>query len=82
MGSFSVTVFCGSSPGVDPAYAQAATELGQGIAQRDMNLVFGGGNVGLMGLTAGAALEVGGHVTGVILDFLRSGKLSCPASRS
>ena len=78
MGSFSVTVFCGSSPGVDPAYAQAATELGQGIAQRDMKLVFGGGNVGLMGLTAGAALEVGGHVTGVIPDFLRQREIEFP----
>jgi predicted Rossmann-fold nucleotide-binding protein len=49
MASFSVTVFCGSSPGVDPIYAQAASELGQGLAGHGMNLVFGGGNVGLMG---------------------------------
>ncbi|MDD2705168.1 MAG: TIGR00730 family Rossman fold protein [Acidocella sp.] len=71
MGSFSVTVFCGSSPGVDPAYAQAAQALGQGLAENGVNLVFGGGNVGLMGLTAGAALGAGGHVTGIIPDFLR-----------
>ena len=56
MASFSVTVFCGSSPGVDPAYAAAATALGRGIAAAGMALVFGGGNVGLMGITAGAAL--------------------------
>jgi uncharacterized protein (TIGR00730 family) len=78
MGSFSVTVFCGSSPGVDPAYAQAATELGQGIARHGMNLVFGGGNVGLMGITAGAALGAGGHVTGVIPDFLRQREVEFP----
>jgi uncharacterized protein (TIGR00730 family) len=71
MGSFSVTVFCGSSPGVDPAYAAAAAALGQGLAARGIRLVFGGGNVGLMGITAGAALGAGGHVTGIIPDFLR-----------
>jgi uncharacterized protein (TIGR00730 family) len=71
MASFSVTVFCGSSPGADPAYAQAAKALGQGIAEAGMNLVFGGGNVGLMGITAGAALSGGAHVTGIIPDFLR-----------
>ncbi|MGO9817670.1 MAG: TIGR00730 family Rossman fold protein [Acidocella sp.] len=71
MGSFSVTVFCGSSPGADPAYGQAAHALGAGLGQRGMNLVFGGGNVGLMGVTAGAAMEAGSHVTGIIPDFLR-----------
>lgn len=71
MASFSVTVFCGSSPGADPIYAEAAAELGKGIAAAGMNLVFGGGNVGLMGVTAGAALSHGAHVTGIIPDFLR-----------
>lgn len=71
MNSFSVTVFCGSSPGADPAYAAAARNLGQGLGQRGMKLVFGGGNVGLMGLTATSALAAGGHVTGIIPDFLR-----------
>jgi uncharacterized protein (TIGR00730 family) len=78
MASFSVTVFCGSSPGVDPTYAQAATELGQGIAAAGMNLVFGGGNVGLMGITAGAALSGGAHVTGIIPDFLRQREVEFP----
>ncbi len=78
MGSFSVTVFCGSSPGADPAYAQAAQELGQGLAARGMNLVFGGGNVGLMGVTAGAALAAGAHVTGIIPDFLRKREVEFP----
>jgi len=55
MSKFSVTVFCGSSPGSDPAYAQSARELGVGLGERGINLVFGGGNVGLMGVVAGAA---------------------------
>ncbi len=71
MNRFSVTVFCGSSPGADPAYAQAARALGQGLGSYGMKLVFGGGNVGLMGITAGAALAAGGEVTGIIPDFLR-----------
>jgi uncharacterized protein (TIGR00730 family) len=71
MNRFSVTVFCGSSPGRDPVYAQAAQALGQGLGTNGMRLVFGGGNVGLMGMTAAAALEAGGEVTGIIPDFLR-----------
>ncbi len=78
MGRFSVTVFCGSSPGVDPAYAVAAKELGEGLATRGMNLVFGGGNVGLMGVVAGAALGAGAHVTGIIPDFLRQREVEFP----
>jgi uncharacterized protein (TIGR00730 family) len=78
MGSFSVTVFCGSSPGVDPAYAQAAKTMGEGIAAAGMNLVFGGGNVGLMGVVAGAALHAGAHVTGIIPDFLRAREVEFP----
>ena len=71
MNRFSVTVFCGSSPGADPAYAEAAKALGQGLGRHGMRLVFGGGNVGLMGLTAAATLDAGGEVTGIIPDFLR-----------
>ncbi|HQT47571.1 MAG TPA: TIGR00730 family Rossman fold protein [Acidocella sp.] len=71
MASFSVTVFCGASFGVDPAYAEAATALGRGLGEEGMALVFGGGNVGLMGTTAAAALGAGAHVTGIIPDFLR-----------
>jgi uncharacterized protein (TIGR00730 family) len=71
MNRFSVTVFCGSSPGTDPLYAQAAQALGYGLGTNAMKLVFGGGNVGLMGITAAAALEAGGQVTGIIPDFLR-----------
>jgi uncharacterized protein (TIGR00730 family) len=78
MTAFSVTVFCGSSPGADPTYAEAAKSLGQGIAAADMALVFGGGNVGLMGVTAGAALSAGAQVTGIIPDFLRQREVEFP----
>lgn len=62
----SICVYCGSNPGTDPAYAAAATELGTLLAQRGIGLVYGGGDVGLMGIVADAALAAGGHVTGVI----------------
>jgi uncharacterized protein (TIGR00730 family) len=61
-----VCVFAGSSPGARPAFAEAARTLGQVIARAGLNLVFGGGSVGLMGILADAALEQGGSVTGVI----------------
>ncbi len=78
MRKFSVTVFCGSSPGVDPDYAEAARALGAGLAASGMSLVFGGGNVGLMGVVAGAALGAGAHVTGIIPDFLRQREVEFP----
>lgn len=62
----SVCVFCGSSPGTKPEYAKAALELGQVLANRNIGLVYGGGNVGLMGQVAKAVLANGGRVTGVI----------------
>lgn len=77
MCSFSVTVFCGSNPGDSPVYAQAAQALGSGLATQGIRLVFGGGSVGLMGVTARAALEAGGEVTGVIPDFLRQREVEC-----
>ncbi len=78
MSHLSVTVFCGSSSGLGPEYAAAARWLGEGLAQRGMDLVFGGGNVGLMGIVAGAALGAGGHVTGIIPDFLRAREAEFP----
>jgi uncharacterized protein (TIGR00730 family) len=62
----SVCVFCGSSSGADPAYAEAAAEMGRLIAESGRTLVYGGGNVGLMGVVADAALAAGGKVIGVI----------------
>jgi uncharacterized protein (TIGR00730 family) len=66
----SVCVYCGSSPGRDPAFAEAARRLGQLLAENGLRLVFGGGNVGLMGIVAQAVLDNGGQVTGIIPDFL------------
>jgi len=59
-------IFCGSSIGVNPAFAAAARALGAALAARRIGLVYGGGNVGLMGILADATLESGGDVTGVI----------------
>jgi len=78
MSKYAVTVFCGSSPGVDAAYMESARELGIGLANQGMSLVFGGGNVGLMGAVAGAALGAGAHVTGIIPDFLRQREVEFP----
>jgi hypothetical protein len=65
-----IAVFCGSREGADPAYAQAARQLGAEMAARGIGLVFGGGRIGLMGIIADAVLKGGGHVTGVIPEFL------------
>jgi uncharacterized protein (TIGR00730 family) len=62
----SICVFCGSSLGNDPAYAEAARRLGRTLADRGTTLVYGGGHVGLMGVVAGAALEAGGEAIGVM----------------
>jgi len=65
-----ICVFCGSSGRVDQAYRDAATKFGTLLGERGYNLVYGGGRVGLMGLTADAALAAGASVTGVIPKFL------------
>jgi uncharacterized protein (TIGR00730 family) len=62
----SVCVFCGSNAGADPAYEEAARQVGTGLAERGVRLVYGGGRVGLMGAIADAALAAGGEVVGVI----------------
>ena len=67
-----VCVYCGSGFGGDPAFRDAAETLGTAIAQAGMGLVYGGGDVGLMGTVARAALAAGGHVTGIIPDFLQA----------
>jgi len=66
----SICVYCGSSPGSDPAFVRAAREVGTLIATRGHTLVYGGGNVGLMGVLADATLAAGGRVVGVIPDHL------------
>ena len=65
-----VAVYCGSNKGARPAYAQAAESLGSVLARRGIELVYGGGCVGLMGALADAALKNGGHVIGVIPEKL------------
>ena len=61
-----IAVYCGSNKGVRPEYAAAAQALGALLARERIELVYGGGSVGLMGLVADAALAHGGHVIGVI----------------
>jgi uncharacterized protein (TIGR00730 family) len=74
----SVCVFCGSSPGIDPAYAQAARSLGRTLAEANVRLVFGGGHVGLMGVISNAALEAGGEAIGIIPKSLVERELAHP----
>jgi uncharacterized protein (TIGR00730 family) len=65
-----VCVFCGSSAGTRPEYAEAARAMGRTLAERGLGLVYGGGKVGLMGIVADAVLEAGGRATGVIPEAL------------
>jgi uncharacterized protein (TIGR00730 family) len=62
----SICVFCGSASGSSPLYGEAAALLGREIAGRGLSLVYGGGNVGSMGVLAASAMEAGGRVTGII----------------
>ncbi len=71
-----VCVFCGSSPGARPAYASAAVALAQSLAARGITIVYGGGNVGLMGILADAARAAGGEVIGVIPRILLAKELA------
>ncbi len=73
-----ICVFCGSSMGLRPAYQQAAAALGTIIAQRGINLVYGGGKVGLMGIIADTVLAAGGKVIGVIPEFLAAKEIAHP----
>lgn len=71
----SVCVFCGSSHGFAPEYEQMAMDMGRAIAARGWTLVYGGGNVGLMGVVADAALKADGKVIGVIPEALLAREL-------
>jgi len=66
-----ICVFCGSNSGIQPAYAEAAEALGKTLAELKIELVYGGGCVGLMGVIANAALHHGGHIIGVIPEALK-----------
>lgn len=65
-----IAIFCGSKTGNDPAYAQATKELVTALVDKGIEIVYGGGAVGLMGVVAETALEKGGTITGVIPDKL------------
>jgi uncharacterized protein (TIGR00730 family) len=71
-----ITVFCGSSIGTQDIYKYQATLLGQTLAKRNIELVYGGANVGLMGAVADGVLNQGGRVTGVLPRFLRSKEIA------
>lgn len=65
-----ICLYCGSSAGTDPAFRNAAQQLGAHFAHRGIRLIYGGGSVGLMGIAADACLAAGGQVTGVIPRLL------------
>jgi uncharacterized protein (TIGR00730 family) len=66
----SVCVYCGSGPGTDPAFVEAARQFGKELANNGIRLVYGGGKVGIMGAISEAVLQHGGEVTGIIPEFL------------
>jgi len=71
-----VSVFCGSSLGIDEVYKSQATLLGQTLAKRNIGLVYGGTKVGLMGAVADGILRNGGKVIGVLPNFLKSKEIA------
>jgi uncharacterized protein (TIGR00730 family) len=71
-----ITVFCGSSFGTDSIYKDQATALGNALAKRNIELVYGGANVGLMGAVADGVLNEGGKVIGVLPHFLQSKEIA------
>ncbi len=76
--ALSLCVYCGSRPGADPAFAEAARALGTAVVRRGWQLVYGGGRAGLMGVVADAALSAGGRVVGVIPQALMGRELGHP----
>jgi len=71
-----VCVYCGSGPGTNPRFVEAAEHLGKIFAENNIRLVYGGGSVGLMGAIAKSVIAHGGGVTGIIPDFLRARELA------
>jgi uncharacterized protein (TIGR00730 family) len=71
----SIAVFCGSNQGIDPLFAKHAEELGYILAEKNISLIYGGGNRGLMGTIANAVLEKNGNVTGIIPTLLTKWEL-------
>ncbi|QRY79863.1 TIGR00730 family Rossman fold protein [Pseudomonas sp. PDNC002] len=71
----SICVFCGASPGATPIYQETAEALGRYLAENGIQLVYGGGAVGLMGMVANAALAAGGEVIGIIPQSLKDAEV-------
>lgn len=71
-----ITVFCGSSFGTDSIYQEQAMALGNALAKRNIELVYGGANVGLMGAVADGVLNEGGKVIGILPHFLKSKEIA------
>jgi len=65
-----ICVYCGSSPGTEPAFVEAAQKFGKILAENAVRLIYGGGSVGLMGALAASVVDHGGAVTGIIPEFL------------
>jgi uncharacterized protein (TIGR00730 family) len=65
-----ICVYCGSSPGTDPAFVEGARAFGEIMAKNGIGLVYGGGAIGIMGTIAYSVLDNGGQVTGIIPEFL------------
>lgn len=74
----SLCVFCGSRVGLNPAFVEAAEQLGRSLAERDVRLIYGGGSIGLMGVVMQSVLDHGGEVTGVIPEFLMRREVGNP----
>jgi uncharacterized protein (TIGR00730 family) len=73
-----ICVYCGSGPGTNPRFIEAAQALGKIFAENAIRLVYGGGAVGMMGAVATSVLDHGGTVTGIIPDFLTSREHALP----
>jgi uncharacterized protein (TIGR00730 family) len=71
-----VCVYCGSSLGQDPRHRAAAAQFGRALAEAGIELVYGGGNIGLMGVLADAVLAGGGRVTGIIPEDLKRAEVA------
>jgi uncharacterized protein (TIGR00730 family) len=74
----SVSVFCGSNPGVDSVFEKEAYNLGKAIAQNGLRLIYGGTSIGLMGRVADGVIENGGKVTGILPGFLAEKEIAHP----
>ncbi len=73
-----ICVYCGSSPGMKPCYAEKAKQLGEALVEQGLSLVYGGSRIGLMGQVADAVLARGGRVIGVLPEALKTNEVAHP----